>query len=77
MDNENLVYEDAIAELTNIVNRLNTGNVSLDDSIALYSRGVELASWCDKKLNEVETKISILNKDTMEEEPFVDNGEEN
>ena len=36
--------------------------LSLDDSIALYSRGVELASWCDKKLNEVETKISILNK---------------
>lgn len=72
MNNENLVYEDAIAELSNIVSRLNSGNVSLDDSIALYSRGVELASWCDKKLNEVEKKIAIINKDTMAEETFVD-----
>lgn len=72
MNNENLVYEDAIAELSNIVSRLNSGNVSLDDSIALYSRGVELASWCDKKLNEVEKKIAIINKDTMTEETFVD-----
>ncbi len=73
---ENMVYEDAIAELSTIVNRLNSGNVSLDDSIALYSRGVELASWCDKKLNEVEKKIAIINKETNTEEPFVDNEEE-
>lgn len=71
MDNENIVYEDAIAELSSIVNKLNSGNVSLDDSIKLYSRGVELANWCDKKLNEVETKISIINKDNMSENPFL------
>ncbi len=75
MDN-NMKYEDAIAELSTIVNRLNSGNVSLDDSIALYSRGVELASWCDKKLNEVEKKISIINKETNTEESFVDEEEE-
>ena len=75
MDN-NMKYEDAIAELSTIVNRLNSGNVSLDDSIALYSRGVELASWCDKKLNEVEKKISIINKETNTEDSFVDEEEE-
>lgn len=70
------VYEDAIAELENIVNSLNNGNVSLDDSLKLYSRGVELASICSKKINEVEKKIAMINRDTEEETTFDDKGED-
>lgn len=75
MEEENLKYEDAIAELSTIVAKLSSGNVSLDDSIKLYSRGLMLSTWCDKKLNEVERKISIINKDTMEEETYIDEAE--
>ena len=70
MSERKFVYEDAVAELEKIVERLSNGNVSLDDSLALYTRGVKLASECDKKLSEVEKKISVINKDTLEEEPF-------
>lgn len=68
MDNENFVYEDAIAELNQIVSKLQNGNVSLDDSLSLYTRGVELASKCDAKIKEVEQKISIVSNN--EEVPF-------
>ena len=75
MSEETFVYEEAIAELEKIVERLSGGNVSLDDSLELYTRGVKLASMCDKKLSEVEKKISLINKDTLEEEPFEEEGE--
>ena len=75
MDNENFVYEDAIRELEQIVSKLSEGKVSLDESLALYTRGVELSNLCQKRLNEIEQKISIVNKDgsvsllqTVEEE---------
>jgi len=73
---DNFVYEDAVKELEEIVSKLNNGNVSLDDSLKLYTRGVELANLCDKKIKEVEQKISIVNTNTLEELPFnVDGGE--
>lgn len=62
-------YEEAMQELNNIVSRLQSGNVSLDDSLALYTRGVELASLCDLKINEIEQKISKVSGDG-EEVPF-------
>ena len=72
MDNENksIVYEDAIAELESIVNKLQSGQVSLDDSLALYTRGVELAAICDEKIKEVEQKIAVVNTATEEEQPM-------
>ncbi|HOO48392.1 MAG: exodeoxyribonuclease VII small subunit [Saccharofermentanaceae bacterium] len=69
---EDIKYEDAIAELEAIVNQLSEGNVPLDKSLQLYSRGVELTKLCEKKLKEVEQKISILNKETNLEEPFLE-----
>ncbi len=71
-DNDKFVYEDAIEELSRIVDKLSTGKCSLDDSLDLYTRGVKLASLCDKKLSEVEKKIAVINKDSLEEEPFAE-----
>lgn len=70
MPDNNFVYEDAINELETIVNKLNSGSVTLDESLTLYTRGVELAAQCENKINEIEQKISIVNKATMTEEPF-------
>ncbi len=75
MADKKFVYEEAVAELESIVNSLNNGNVSLDDSIKLYSRGVELASLCNDKISEVEKKIAMIDRDTLEEIPFEDKGE--
>ncbi len=72
---EKFIYEEAIAELEKIVDRLSTGKCSLDDSLELYTRGVKLANECDKKLSEVEKKIAVINKDSLEEEPFEEDEE--
>jgi len=75
MADKKFVYEEAIAELESIVNSLNNGNVSLDDSIKLYSRGVELASLCNDKISEVEKTIAMIDRDTLGEIHFEDRGE--
>lgn len=69
---DNFVYEEAVAELESIVEKLNSGKCSLDESISLYTRGVELASACKKRLSEVEQKISEVNLSTFEEESFIE-----
>ncbi|MEN8722596.1 MAG: exodeoxyribonuclease VII small subunit [Alphaproteobacteria bacterium] len=50
-------FEDAMAELEDIVDRLEAGNVALDDSIALYGRGAALKSHCEAKLKTAEARI--------------------
>lgn len=73
-DNE-FNYENAIAELESIVAKLTAGNVSLDESLTLYTRGVELTKLCQNRLVEIEQKISIVNADGSIE-PFLINTEE-
>ncbi len=50
-------FEDAMAELEDIVDRLEAGNVALDDSIALYGRGAALKAHCEAKLKAAEARI--------------------
>jgi len=68
MSEDKFVYETAVEELTSIVNKLGAGQVSLDEALKLYTRGIELSDLCDKKLKEVEQKVSIVNPSTGEEE---------
>lgn len=50
-------FEDAMAELEDIVDRLEAGNVALDDSIALYGRGASLKAHCEARLRAAEARI--------------------
>lgn len=75
MDDKEFVYEDAVSELEGIVNSLNNGNVSLDESIRLYTRGVELVSKCNRKISEVEQKIAMIDRESQSEIPYEDKGE--
>jgi exodeoxyribonuclease VII small subunit len=49
-----------MAELEKIVEFLEKGDLSLDESIELFQRGVELSKLCSNRLDEVEKKISVL-----------------
>ena len=60
-------YEDAVKELQDIVNKLGTGNVTLDESLKLYTRGIELSKQCDEKLKQIEQKFSVIDTKTGEE----------
>jgi len=53
-------FEEAIAELKEIIKKLESGNLPLEDSIKLFQEGTELISFSHKKLNEVRKKVEIL-----------------
>ena len=65
-----MTYEQAVSELEEIISKLESGEASLDDSIALYSRGMELSKFCKEKLEAIEKKISILSQDGAVESAF-------
>ena len=55
-----LSFEQAFAELEQIVRRLEEGQLSLDDSLALFERGQSLAARCGALLESAELKIKKL-----------------
>ena len=60
---ENMTFEQAMAELEQVVGKLESGDVALDDSIALYERGAALKKRCETKLKEAEEKVAKLTLD--------------
>jgi exodeoxyribonuclease VII small subunit len=56
-------FEDAIRELKEIIEKLESGNLPLEDSIKLFQEGTELISFSHKKLNEIRKKVEILVED--------------
>jgi exodeoxyribonuclease VII small subunit len=55
-------FEAALSELEQIVLRLEQGELSLEDSLRQFERGVELTRGCQKALRQAEQKIRILAK---------------
>ncbi|MGI6330249.1 MAG: exodeoxyribonuclease VII small subunit [Zhaonellaceae bacterium] len=53
-------FEEAINKLEGIVQSLETGNISLDESLRLFQEGVQLIDFCQKKLTMAEQKVSVL-----------------
>ncbi|GLT00658.1 exodeoxyribonuclease 7 small subunit [Sphingobium jiangsuense] len=60
---DSLSFEDALRELEMIVQKLERGDVPLDDSIALYTRGEQLRAQCQKRLADAEARIEKLTVD--------------
>lgn len=55
-------YESALAELETIVQAMEAGELTLEQSQAQYKRGSELLQTCQKMLAQVEQDIKILNE---------------
>jgi len=53
-------FEDALAELEQIVRRLEGGQVKLDEAILSYERGAQLKQHCEKKLNEAQQRVDRI-----------------
>jgi len=62
-EQEKKKFEEAIEELEKVVERLESGELSLEDSLAAFEEGVGLVKFCNQKLTEVEKKIELLVKD--------------
>ncbi len=65
-------YETALERLEEITEMLESGELSLEDSIKLYTEGMEISKICDGQLKEAEKKIKIILKKNgkMTEEDF-------
>jgi exodeoxyribonuclease VII small subunit len=55
-------FESATAELDAIARRLEEGDLPLEKSLELYERGIQLARFCQSKLEAAERRIEMLNE---------------
>ena len=62
MPTEKHSFEENLKELETVVRSLESGNVSLDEMLGLFERGVALTKECTKQLDSTEQKINILIK---------------
>ena len=60
MNDNELSFEKALSELEEIVRKLEKGELTLDDSIRHFQKGVELTKYCNKVLDEAERSITML-----------------
>lgn len=62
-DSADLSFEEALKQLEDIVRKLESGDVPLDQSIELYSRGEKLRTLCQKRLEAAQAKIEKITLD--------------
>ena len=60
-------FEEKMNKLDAIVKELENDDVSLEKSLELYKKGVELSRECEKTLKDAELKVETLNKDSNDE----------
>ena len=62
---DTLSFEDALNDLESVVAKLESGKLSLDESISLYHRGQQLSHYCnlllDRAESQIESDTSVLN----------------
>lgn len=65
---DKLTFEEAMAELDELVSRMEDGELSLDDSLKAFERGVMLTRKCQEALSQAELRVKTLtDADTLEE----------
>lgn len=64
-------FESAIAELESLVQRMESGELSLEDSLREFERGVQLTRLCQDQLKAAEHRVKLLAADG-EEKDFID-----
>lgn len=62
-------FEQALDELEKLVQQLESGDLPLEETLALFERGVALSDSCRKQLESAETRIEVLLKRAGEVKP--------
>jgi exodeoxyribonuclease VII small subunit len=55
-------FEEALGKLEEIVKRMESGDMSLEESLRAFEEGIKLARLCSRKLDEAERRVEILLK---------------
>ncbi|MBV8877975.1 MAG: exodeoxyribonuclease VII small subunit [Gammaproteobacteria bacterium] len=74
-DNKPVDFENALAELESLVERLERGDVPLDEALRTFERGVALTRHCQACLQAAQQKVEILLKRSGEPIAFEEAGE--
>lgn len=69
-------FEDNLSRLEEIVRKMESGDLSLEDSLKAFEEGIKLSRLCAKKLDEAERRVEVLLKQEGElaTEPFPEEG---
>lgn len=65
---EKMTMEEAFLKLKSILDKMEAGELSLEENFALYEEGLKLVKYCGEKLDTIEKKITIL-EESGEQEP--------
>ena len=65
-------FEKALAELEKIVARMEAGELSLEEALATHKRGLELARFCQQKLEAAQHQVKVLEGEVLK--PLADAG---
>ena len=66
-------FEKALSELENLVSKLESGELSLDQSLEYFKRGVELTRHCQSVLDQAQQTVELLtHSDTASEQPAIE-----
>ena len=70
---KDLTFEEAIQNLENIVNELETGKLTLDESVKKFEEGMKISKDCSKLLEDAEKRITIIleKNGELKEEDFI------
>ena len=64
---DTLNFEEAMAEIESIVEKMESDEASLEDSLVAYKRGVELIQYCKKKLEVAQQQVKILEDSNLKD----------
>ena len=67
-------FEEAFTSLENIVEKMESGELSLDESLASFEEAIKLVKFCNSELDQAEQKVKILTEGAdgiVSDEPFV------
>jgi exodeoxyribonuclease VII small subunit len=53
-------FEEQLAELETVVERLERGDLTLEENVSLFERGVTLSNACKKQLSDAESRVQVL-----------------
>jgi exodeoxyribonuclease VII small subunit len=67
-------FEQAMAELAQLVTQMESGQMPLEASVAAYARGSELVRYCAAQLEKVESQVKVLEGEMLK--PFSTDGED-
>ena len=65
-------FESAIAELESLVTSMESGGMSLEQSLAAYQRGVALSKICQQRLSAAEQQVRVLEADMLRQIDEID-----